>query len=264
MSGFDTRWLDLREPADHAARVPALLERAAAYLGKRERPVIVDLGCGTGSTVRALAPRLAGPAQWRLVDHDPALLEAARTRCGTDGFAFREGDLRDLDALPFDGADLVTASALFDLVSAQWVADFARRLREAGVGLYAALSYDGSIAWDVADPMDDAVTAAFNAHQRTDKGFGRALGPAAGAALAEALCREGFATERAESPWRLEEGPLLSLFTEGVAKAAEESGLLVGGELDRWRKVRLAPGAGGCRVGHCDILALPSGQAVVS
>ena len=45
--GFSADWLALREPADHAARDGDLLAAAAQVAGA----VIVDLGCGTGSTL---------------------------------------------------------------------------------------------------------------------------------------------------------------------------------------------------------------------
>ena len=45
--------------------------------------------------------------------------------------------------------------------------------------LYAALTYDGRIELTPADAGDAAIVAAVNTHQRTDKGFGPALGPAA-------------------------------------------------------------------------------------
>ena len=48
MSGFDTRWLDLREKADHAARDTGLLEKAIAHADAGGQTVsVVDLGCGT-------------------------------------------------------------------------------------------------------------------------------------------------------------------------------------------------------------------------
>ena len=47
-------------------------------------PVVVhDLGCGSGSMGRWLAPRLPGPQHWVLHDRDPALLALAAPRAGT-------------------------------------------------------------------------------------------------------------------------------------------------------------------------------------
>ncbi|MEL7014277.1 MAG: class I SAM-dependent methyltransferase, partial [Pseudomonadota bacterium] len=79
--GFDPEWLALREPADHAARDATLLGRAVTAAGPA--PVILDLACGTGSTLRAVAPHMQVHAVWRLVDNDLALLEHARD-CGPE------------------------------------------------------------------------------------------------------------------------------------------------------------------------------------
>ena len=70
-------WLALREPADAEARARDLaeaLERALPASGSR---VIHDLGCGTGSMGRWLAPLLAGPQHWVLHDRDADLLALA-------------------------------------------------------------------------------------------------------------------------------------------------------------------------------------------
>ena len=56
MDDFPISWLDLREGADHAARDPGLLAAAAAIVDAADDPLVVDLGCGTGSTLRALGP----------------------------------------------------------------------------------------------------------------------------------------------------------------------------------------------------------------
>ena len=72
---FDATWLALREPADAWARDPALAERLVSLLPKR--PHLVDLGAGTGSLFRWLAPRVGGAQAWTLVDGDAALVEEA-------------------------------------------------------------------------------------------------------------------------------------------------------------------------------------------
>ncbi|MEB0303591.1 hypothetical protein QN348_22145, partial [Mucilaginibacter sp. 5C4] len=58
-------WLALREPEDAAARSRDLALTAAAKIP--DGPVIVhDLGSGTGSMMRWLAPLLPGPQTWIL------------------------------------------------------------------------------------------------------------------------------------------------------------------------------------------------------
>ena len=70
-------WLDLREPADAAARDPELAEILRQQLPSAGCLVIHDLGCGTGSMGRWLAPLLPGPQHWVLHDRDEDLLDAA-------------------------------------------------------------------------------------------------------------------------------------------------------------------------------------------
>ena len=56
MSGFSIEWLNLREASDHRARDRHLIKTAANWLNdlKSKDKVIVDLGSGTGSTIRGL------------------------------------------------------------------------------------------------------------------------------------------------------------------------------------------------------------------
>ena len=85
MSGFSADWLALREPYDLRARNPAVLDAVAAFFEPRPSVRVVDLACGTGSTLRALSPRLPPRQSWTLVDNDPGLLAraggAADKRC---------------------------------------------------------------------------------------------------------------------------------------------------------------------------------------
>jgi SAM-dependent methyltransferase len=256
---FEAAWLDLREPADAAARDPGLLAAAAAHLGEAPAPVALDLGCGTGATARAFGTRVAG-LRWRLLDRDAGLLRLAAAR--VPGAELVAADLAALERLPLEGVRLVTASALFDLVSRAWVEALAARLAAAGLGLYAALSYDGRLAWQPALAADEAGRAAFNRHQRTDKGFGPALGSDAGAALAEAFGARGYAVRTARSDWRLGPGALQAALADGVAAAAAAAGCAGASAWGQAR--RAASGSGSCTVGHIDVLALPAGARAQS
>ncbi len=80
MSGFGAEWLALREPADHAARSAALTAAVAAMLTTKSPLRVLDLACGAGSNLRYMLDRLAGPQEWLLADHDPALLAIALPR----------------------------------------------------------------------------------------------------------------------------------------------------------------------------------------
>ena len=79
MSGFSADWLTLREPFDMRARNPSVLDAVADSLAAYPSVRIVDLACGTGSTLRALSARLPARQNWKLVDNDLGLL--ARLTC---------------------------------------------------------------------------------------------------------------------------------------------------------------------------------------
>ncbi|MBU2958463.1 class I SAM-dependent methyltransferase [Paracoccus sp. 1_MG-2023] len=251
---FTAEWLALREPADRAARDAGLVARAALAAGPD--PVILDLGSGTGSTLRVMEPHLPDHAAWRLVDNDADLLEQARSDAH-GSVETRAMDLRDLDALPLEGVTLVTASALLDLMPADWIARLADRLAAARLPFYAALSYDGVMRWQPHLPGDASVTRAFNDHQRGDKGLGAALGPDSGPRSVEILRKAGFRVHHADSPWSLNgaEAPLHRALLEGIASAAAEAGNADAAEWGR-NRIRIAEQSR-CHVGHIDILALP-------
>ncbi len=138
MAGFSAEWLALREPADHRARDAGLLDQLAAWAAARDSLTILDLGCGTGSNARALIPHLGGAQNWRLVDHDRALLEIAREKLAEEGAGKLRAmtvKLEESRSFPGGGAaacepcDLVTAAALFDLVSAKWLDEMVAHAR---------------------------------------------------------------------------------------------------------------------------------------
>src|SRR6266853_6431488 len=77
MSGFAAEWLALREPYDARARNPAIGDAANGLVIDLDPVTIVDLACGTGSTLRILSPLLPARQTWRLVDNDLSLLARA-------------------------------------------------------------------------------------------------------------------------------------------------------------------------------------------
>ena len=282
MSGFDPAWLDLREAVDHRSLAAGPLERLAAKFG--DAPVsVVDLGAGSGSALRKLAPLLATVQSWTLIDSSAALLDHARSRlrdwadasdaegdalklrkdAATIEVRFSRADLAPAPLPPAAAAaDLIVAVAFFDLAGDAWLTAFAERLTAARRTLYAPLIYDGAKRFQPPHDLDEAALAAFNAHQRSDKGLGPALGPEAGARLCELARRSGYGALEGRSPWRL--GPadraLTTALVRGMASAASETAEAPDG-LAAWLAFREASVAGGGEVGHVDLLLEPPGTA---
>ena len=193
---FSADWLTLREPHDLAARNRDVLEAVAAAFAEDSAVTIVDLACGTGSTLRAPGPHLPPRQVWRLVDNDLGLLaRAAQSQhAGGASITTTPVDLaRDLEAALDGAVDLVTASALLDLVSAEWLERFVVEAAARQLPVYAALSYDGRATLEPADRFDGRIVDAVNRHQHRDKGFGPALGPDAVAAATAQFTKVQYA-----------------------------------------------------------------------
>jgi SAM-dependent methyltransferase len=279
VSGFAADWLALREAADLRARNGDVLLAATTAFNCHTAVTIVDLGCGTGANLRALAMHLPVVQHWRLVDDDPMLLAAGRAalRHWADRSQERaeqlildkSGKHIDIDFVRADlaknfvdalagPADLVTAAAFFDLASRQWIAAFCRAMARRALPLYAVLTYDGCERWSPPHPADAAIRAAFHAHQGRDKGFGPAAGPAAAAVLQAALRSEGYDIVSGSSPWHLgaADRALIAALANGAAAAVAETTLVPAADCVSWRAARVAASA--CTIGHVDLFARPS------
>jgi hypothetical protein len=266
MSGFSADWLSQREPYDLRARNPAVLDAVAAAFRPRSSVRIVDLASGTGSTLRALSPRLSLQQNWKLIDSDLGLLTRAKATPLARNVAFTATPLdlnRDLEAALDEPADLVAISALLDLVSDTWLDRLARAVAARSIPLYAALSYDGRTGLTPPDPFDPAVAAAVNAHQRTDKGFGPALGPAAAAFAIARFEALGYSVLCGASDWVMgqDDRDIQAQILAGWASAAHDMGALSRADTTAWLTRRRASVAAGCSslfVGHVDFFATPS------
>ncbi|GHI03048.1 trans-aconitate methyltransferase [Streptomyces cellostaticus] len=268
-SRYAPEWLQLREGADAAARAQDLLDplriRLADLPGRAGGIAVHDLGCGTGSMGRWLAPRLDGAQHWILHDRDPYLLHfaaVASARSAGDGSRVtvetRRGDVARLTPDALSGASLVTASALLDVLTREEIEALADACTGAGCPALLTLSVAGRVELTPAHPLDAEVAEAFNAHQRRTG----LLGPDAVTVACEAFSERGATVRVHPSPWRL--GPAESALTEqwlrGWVGAAVEQRPGLRDRAERYLDERLAACAAGelrVVVHHSDLLALP-------
>lgn len=280
-------WLALREPADFAARSAMLADATARRLDAADPVRVVDLGTGTGSNLRYLIDRLPRRQEWLLVDRDRRLLDELAHRMHAwatargyqvareadvlilrrDGRECRVGTRQmDLGVLEdeemFRARHLVTASALLDLVSVEWLRALANHCRNHGCAALFALSYNGESHCVPGEREDDEIRKLMNRHQLTNKGFAPAAGPAASAAAARAFEAVGYDVRRERTNWVL--GPesleLQRQLIEGWAHAALEIAPEKAATIRDWlgrRLEHLRQGRSQIVVGHEDLAASP-------
>jgi SAM-dependent methyltransferase len=262
-------WLAMREPADAAARAGELVDEIRHGLPADRPLVIYDLGCGTGATLRWLAPQLPGPQRWIGYDLDADLLAAANaapelvaadgspvtteTRC-RDVTQLESGDLAD--------ATLITNSALLDLLTAEELDRLVLSCASARCPVLITLTVTGAVQLPRPHPLDELVAAAFNAHQRRTIDGRRLLGPDAADAAGRRFTELGLDVMGCASPWRL--GPATrelayAWFAGWLAAACEQDPHLTT-ETRAYARVRLADASAGrlrVLVHHRDLLVRP-------
>ena len=278
MSGFAPEWLTLREGADHRARNAELLAALGKHFSTRDAITVVDLGAGLGSNLRAAAPVLPARQHWVLVDHDPVLLAGAcdaiasssnLVRPATAGLEVMKAgrsirvEVRHAIVAKNPGAfatyapDLVTAAALFDLVSEDWIGRFTAALTAARVPLYAVLDYTVPMPgarrirptppWSPRSTATRAVTRVSalrrDRRQRTSwPSVSRRWTTASSAARSRRILSSG-------------ETKLIRVLTQDFAEAVRETGEIPAATIEAWQKARMADGVT-CSISHEDILAI--------
>jgi hypothetical protein len=284
-----SHWLRLREPADAMARAEELT-RAVSGTVDAQKPVhVLDLATGTGSNIRYLVPRLPRHQRWLAVDKDAVLLAELPNRMASwgaaqgydvrptaTGCAIRGASLDcliDTRHLDLSGVDegtifarrqLVTASALLDLVSAQWLRALAGQCRSAGASALFTITYNGRSSCSPAEPEDEIIRGLMNRHQKRDKGLG---GPAEGPDATDwaelVFSQAGFYVRREASDWTLgpNEDDLQRELIEGWAQAATDVAPELALKIEQWRVRRLEhvkAGRSKIVVCHEDMAALAS------
>lgn len=286
-----SEWLRLREAADAKSRSAALADAITAALPQDRSVSVLDLGTGTGSNFRYLVERLPPQQRWLVVDRSEILLRdlelrsrawalargyrvdrsthtgtmftlaGARVNCRVTVQARNLSQLDDLSI--FDGRDLVTASALLDLVSEEWLRTLAQRCRHVGAAVLISITYDGRFSCQPEEPEDEMIRNAMNLHQRRDKGLGGpAQGPDAAGCAERCFAEVGYRVMSDTTDWVLgaDASAMQRVLVDGWAQAAMEVIPGHSAAIASWLARRLAhieAGRSGLTVGHRDLAAWP-------
>lgn len=205
-------------------------ERSFALLEPRPGAVLLDVGCGTGDDVRALAARVAPGGRVIGIDVSAAMIDEARRRGAPGAGDFRVGDATRLD-LPDDAADGARAERTLQHLDSPEAAvtEMVRVVRPGGRVVLAEPDW----ATLVVDPCDPALgwELARAASERVRSGtVGRRLRGmlvAAGLADVEVAARVLLVPDAARAR--------LLFDLDGALERAVAAGRVARGDADSWR-----------------------------
>jgi SAM-dependent methyltransferase len=206
MNHTTTRYLEAKRSIDDRALSARVRDRLLSELPAEPR--ILDVGCGTGTTVPRLVEWGVDAGSYRGVDGDRGVIDFARDvrpeamrrlghavtetefgcTIGDLSVTFETGDALETLA-DAEGVDLVVAQAFADLVPIAGIrSGIESALRPGGLA-YLPITFDGGTIFQPDHPADQAVEAAY--HATIDAEPGRDVH--AGRHLADA-CRRGDGT----------------------------------------------------------------------
>ncbi|KGE87324.1 MAG: class I SAM-dependent methyltransferase [Phaeodactylibacter xiamenensis] len=286
---FATDWLEERYRFDVAARNPKVEAACLQYFAQHPMVSIIDIGAGTGANFIYLSEKFPQSQQWALVELNPNLLKRARERlkiwAAAKDYTVRE-DGQNLDfrrndqhiqvqllqgsflelprLLQPDQYQMVTASAVFDLLCEQMLSDLVQTFHQNRLALLTTLNYE-SMAYLPADAEDDHWIRLYETHMQREQDFGKALGPRCSDFLEKEYAQLPTAQMlRAPSRWQIEPA---DTFMHGHMLQFLEQSLLEmksmghsGKGLDAWlqrKKVQLQSQQLRLSVAHSDFFTAP-------
>lgn len=240
-AGTPGAYADFLDGVGAIAAVAEWKERSFALLNPRPGAVLVDVGCGTGEDVLALAARVQPGGRAIGVDASEAMLAEARRRAdGRPGVALVHCDAHRLD-LPDACADGVRAERTLQHLDdpAAAAREMARVVRPGGRVVVAEPDW-GTLVVDCGDPAVAGEVAAAAAGRLRSAGAGRTLRRLlldAGLVDVELVARTLLITDRAHAE---------TLFDlTGAAQAAVQTGRLTQAQADTWLDALADAGARG-------------------
>jgi precorrin-6B methylase 2 len=221
------QWLSHRFASDAAARNPEIEKKCLDYF--RERPVlrIVDVGSGTASNFCYYFDKFSQSQHWTLLERDQALIGAARKnlmhfcqkhvyelKTTEEGFiikangksaeiVFCRAKLQQIEkCVDMKKTDLLTANAVFDLISFDHFEELVIKLSAYNTCLLATLNYYETSFLPYREE-DGRFVNYYHTHMLRPQADGIAMGPNCCEEMLDLLSRHQMMIEQDSSQWRL-------------------------------------------------------------
>lgn len=220
-------WLDHRYACDAEARNANIEKKFLEFFSEKEAITIMDAGCGTGSNFQYYFEKLPNHQEWVFLDCENSLLEACRTKlhdfAKKNHYQYKEqngsisikagrkqanvrtvgGELAEVEKhTDLKETDVITANALFDLLSYDQFDHFACKLSAYNVCLMATLNYYETSFLPFSED-DGRFVRYFHTHMTRPQKFGAAMGPNCTEEMLDLLTEHQMMIEQEGSQWHL-------------------------------------------------------------
>ena len=196
---FSKSWINMRVDYDNISRSTVLVDHINK-LSQEHDIDLIDLYCGSGNFLIWSLDKNILFNNCILVDHDIKLLKSIKSNLRThlrpmysiqsntnnlDLLIKKNNEILSTISIKKNDCDsyrcssekyhVISYSAALDIMPKPSIASALKRIKKNNI-LYFSLCFNGKVRWTPTNTFDRYILTFFNNHQRSDKGFGKALG----------------------------------------------------------------------------------------